>query len=607
MKQLSTLLLALLTAVAGFAQRDPRPLPRYLTDFEVKQWGIADDLPVSSNIITQPPVQPVRAMAEWEELQAVLISWVTNTTNDNRPLLAEIVRAAREECKVIVCCRTQSIVSSAKTYLTDRGIDLNTNVEFLVVPNDSIWIRDYGPNCVYANDVDSLYFVDWIYNRNRKRDDTLATTISRYLNIPLYGTLKAPYDLVNTGGNVMSDGMGNAFSSKLVLDENGEDNTYGQSSHSESAVDGIMKDFMGIRRYTKMETLPYDGIHHIDMHMKLLDEQTLLVGQYPAGRSDGPQIEANLQYVLSQMSAFGSPYRVVRIPMPPYFSNQHPPFANNPYLYPTYANSVFINKTILMPKYNQALDQEAKAIYERALPGYKVVPIDCQAIIGDGGAIHCITKELGVLDPLRIVHQPLESVQQSAGATAGYPVKALIQHRSGIASARVWFTSDSSASVWQSTVLNPSLQPDSLDYWQGLIPYINAGGPAAKPVYYYIEAQAISGKKQVRPMPAPKGWWKFNILPETVGTQAAASAKLLDIYPNPATAITCIPVSVSRRTKGDLRIFNALGQEMHTIFNGYFPSGSSNHFIDASQYAPGVYFVALQAEGKTVLRKIMVR
>lgn len=38
---------------------------------------------------------------------------------------------------------------------------------------------------------------------------------------------------------------------------------------------------MGIDRYIKMDELPYDGIHHIDMHMKLLDEETLLVGEYP--------------------------------------------------------------------------------------------------------------------------------------------------------------------------------------------------------------------------------------------------------------------------------------------------------------------------------------
>ena len=46
----------------------------------------------------------------------------------------------------------------------------------------------------------------------------------------------------------------------------------------------------------------YDGIHHIDMHMKLLDESTLLVSEYPTGVADGPQIEANLQYVLSNFT-----------------------------------------------------------------------------------------------------------------------------------------------------------------------------------------------------------------------------------------------------------------------------------------------------------------
>ena len=39
---------------------------------------------------------------------------------------------------------------------------------------------------------------------------------------------------------------------------------------------------MGIQTYILMETLPYDGIHHIDMHMKLLDEETILMAEYPS-------------------------------------------------------------------------------------------------------------------------------------------------------------------------------------------------------------------------------------------------------------------------------------------------------------------------------------
>ena len=65
---------------------------------------------------------------------------------------------------------------------------------------------------------------------------------------------------------------------------------------------------MGINRYVLMDKLPYDQIHHIDMHLKLLDEETLLVGEYPPGIADGPQIEQNLAYVVVELCfAMGRP------------------------------------------------------------------------------------------------------------------------------------------------------------------------------------------------------------------------------------------------------------------------------------------------------------
>ena len=70
-----------------------------------------------------------------------------------------------------------------------------------------------------------------------------------------------------------------------------------------------MNEFMGITNYIKMEELPFDAIHHIDMHMKLLNEETLLVAEYPEGVSDGPQIEENLQYILDNFTTkYGTPF-----------------------------------------------------------------------------------------------------------------------------------------------------------------------------------------------------------------------------------------------------------------------------------------------------------
>ena len=578
------------------AQLPETDLPRYLSEWEKSNYHKLAPGEVLESGFTAPPSVPVRTMAEWEELQALVITWRSQPA-----ILTEIVRAAQQECRVIICCNDQATVSLAQSTLNSAGVNVNSNVTFLVVPNNSIWVRDYGPNCVYGNNVDSLYFVDWKYNRlTRPKDDTLPNSIALHLGVPLYTTTLAPDDLVNTGGNFMSDGMGTAFASDLILSENEPGNEYNVSAKTEAEIDNIFFDYMGINRYIKMGKLPYDGIHHIDMHMKLLDEETLLVGQYPNGVADGPQIEANIQYVLSNFqSSFGTPYKVIRIPMPP----QSGYYPDNGGDYRTYANAVFVNKTVLVPFYQEQYDTTAQRIWEESLPGYKIVGIDCNAIIPSLGAIHCITKEIGVDDPLRIVHKPVELVFVGPNDPWKCPIVADVQHRSGIASVTVKYRRETETE-WQTLALTQVANPDSAFFWTGEIPDQSA---YYGKMLYYIDAEANSGKSLTRPMPGPEGPWDFPVILDVSATQEAQDVQLLDIYPNPARAITLIPVSVSAKTKGSIHIFNALGQQLGTIFQGEFPAGQSNYFIDAARYAPGTYFVELKTSGSSVLKKLLIR
>ena len=61
--------------------------------------------------------------------------------------------------------------------------------------------------------------IDWIYNRPRPLDDESPQFIANYYDYELYNTNTGNTQLVNTGGNFMSDGMGNAFASNLILEE----------------------------------------------------------------------------------------------------------------------------------------------------------------------------------------------------------------------------------------------------------------------------------------------------------------------------------------------------------------------------------------------------
>lgn len=508
----------LLTAFAAIPLLSyTQELPKGLTEEERQMLPLALPQVYGRDFFTSPPNVSVRTPAEWEEIVGLCIRWEGTWS---RPLLRDIVRHAKEQATVYIITQNQSSVA---TYLSQGGVSTQ-NVVFVNEPSNSIWIRDYGQWNIYADEVGELMWVDWVYNRPRPLDDVIPVALADLLSIPLYSTTVAPNDLVNTGGNFMVDGFGTAFASELILEENEPGNPYGVSAKDEMQIDGILHDFMGIDRYIKMPTLPYDGIHHIDMHMKLLDEETLLVGEYPPGVADGPQIEANLQYVLDNfMSVYGTPYKVIRIPMPPH-NGQYP---NNPNAhYRTYTNSVFVNRTILVPTYEQQWDTTALRIYREALPGYNVVGLDCNTIISAGGAIHCITKAVHTDDPLLISHQPLDDTPY---VTDDYQVNALIRHASGISGAEVYWTVDTTAG-YQSVPM--TLTDPASATWTGHIPFQNAG----EEVFYYISAEAVSGKQQVRPMTAPQGWWKFDVLDAVTAAQHEA-LEAVRLFPNPTTGI----------------------------------------------------------------------
>ena len=458
-------------------------LPNYMTPAEEKI--MTGYLRQSQRGIPKPPPGPVRNMAEWEEVQALVIAWTSQPT-----ILKEIVRNSVKECKVfIVTTDTVNVINQ----LTTAGISLDS-VRFVNTAFNSIWICDYGPSCVYKNDVDSLWIVDWTYNRPRPQDDLVPGAIADYLDFPIYEATTPPYDWVHTGGNHLQTGLGTLFSSNLVLNEN--------PGKTEDEIDTIAKLFLGIDQYVKFPTLPFDGIHHLDMHMRVIDEETIVFGQYPEGVADGPQIEANIQYLQDSIrTASGNPFKIIRIPMPPDQNGRYPDNGGN---YRTYTNAVFVNKTLLVPTYQEQYDTTALRIYRENLPGYNVVGINCNSIIGQLGALHCITKLVGASEPLLIAHSRLRDVLDTV---AYYPVSAYIRHRDGIQEANLFYRTSADSTYSES----PMMLVDSVaNIWASLIPSY----PAGTEVQYYISADANDGKHQVRPMVAPEGFFKFNVLGE---------------------------------------------------------------------------------------------
>jgi len=538
--------------------------------------------PLTAQITTPPAFSNLRAMAEWEEVQALTISWTSFPA-----ILKQIVAAARLETQVIIL---SDDIEGTEDYLlsSNSGGGAFTNLDNILIVDanyDSIWLRDYAANPVYGNEVDSLILVDWLYNRNRPSDDTSPVYVADALDLDLYETSDAPYDMVNTGGNYMSDGFGTAFASELVLEENDGNGNYNifYPTHSEQEIDNILETFMGIHTYIKMPTLPYDGIHHIDMHMKLIDEETLLVSEYPQGVADGPQINANINYVLNNYtSKFGTPFRVVRIPAPPSTGGNYP---DDNGAYRTYTNAVFANNTIIIPTYREEYDTTALRIWGEVCPGYTLVGIDCDNtnnnIISQSGAIHCITHTIGVADPLLISHQPLIDTYDDLNP---YFVTAYLSHRSGIARATLYWR------LQGASVFNTLEMVSNGDNWETYIPAQSIGSI----IEYYVEGESLSGKIQVRPMPAPSGFWSFEVLGAPNAIAEFTSISVSRVYPNPASAITCIEIDNKNAVNARITLVDLMGRTVQTIHNGFVRQGVSNFFMNAEQFDSGVYQVTIQ-------------
>lgn len=570
------LLIALSLFFTNFYSQTEDLLPKNLTDSEK---NLIKDYVFKSNTRTAPPNFSVRTMAEWEEIEYLVLSWKSYPS-----ILRQIVAAAVNECKVLIATDNPSNVSS---YLTEGGISL-TNIEFVNTDTNSIWIRDFGGNTVYKDEVGDRQLVDWIYNRPRPLDNNLPTFHATHTNTPIFITNSGTNDLVHTGGNFMSDGLGTAFSSNLILDENAQGNPYGVSAKTENQIDNIMQNYMGINRYIKMPVLPYDGIHHIDMHMKLLDEETLLVSRYPNGVADGPQINENINYVLSNFnSTFGTPYQIKWIDAPPSVNGNYP---DNNGSYRTFTNSVFVNKTIIVPTYRPEVDEPALALYQELMPGYNIVGIDVDNqganLIAASGAIHCITHSIGVNNPLQIVHQPIKTVN----TVINIPVIASIKHRSGIQQAKVFWRIEGS-----STYNEVNMTSGTDNQWTA---YINIPLSAQK-IQYYIWAEAISGKTQVRPIVAPEGYWTFEV--STLSNEDYMKNQIIGPYPNPANDLVNFQFPLMEdRIK--ITINDILGRE---LYNQVFYVNDSQLQLKLNDSWSGVMYINIEGIFGKITKKII--
>ncbi len=567
---MKSLIILLIITTSAFAKEEF--LPQWMTEEEILQSEKIGE----TQRITLPSQQKIRMPAEFEKRAGILITWSSYCQSIQRDMVEGII----QKCKAYIVVENSWEQSDVENYLISGGVFLDS-VVFVILPTNSVWIRDYGPWFIYE-ETTGRSIVDPGYNRPRPDDDALPSNLGDLWDIPTYGL-----PLLHPGGNFMVDGRGTGFSSQLVYQEN--------SNFTELEIDSIMYEYLGLEQFIVVPRIHQEYTGHIDIFAKLLNDTLILVADTPEGDINHNLLNeiADSLSVISNIP--GHPYVVQRIPMPPLSGGTGP----------TYLNSLLVNNTVLLPTYNLTLDTTAERIYHELLPNYDIVTIDCSNMVGSGGAIHCISMGVAYNDttPPEITHTPIEDMYLEDWPCT---VSASIIDDMEV---------DSTFLYYRKNGINMGMVPLVLGedgYYKGTFKMRVGQGDM---VSYNMQAFDRAFNESWLPV---DGYFSFVIIPETyVEHQTPDTFYLSQNYPNPFSIRTVIRYSLfvngdktSRLTPYALRIYDLTGRLVHTI---PLPSSLITHHSsviwdgrDANGHIlpSGIYLYRLTAEGYDFTRKM---
>lgn len=405
-------LLALLLAVLfllpcpGFASEEERgePLPASLTPAE-RELIAKDhagylrskyDTPWMRN--ARAPQNVLRTPGEFEKVDGLVLGW-SGYSEVLKPLAAHASKVA----KVYIGCSASS-AESIRNQIAQAG-GVAENIVPIPARIDSVWVRDYGPYSIHTKD-GRTEIIDCLYNRPRPNDDKFPKVMGDALGIQVH-----PCKLIMPGGNFQTDGRGMVILTDVVFDpaEGGDPNM------SVAQLEKYFADYFGMKKTVILPDMNRDGTGHVDMFSKLLDPQTIVVGEY-ATPQDGAAgnfdiLNRNAETLAKTTNGDGKPLKVIRIPMPKYTGTSY-----------TYTNASFVNGKLIVPVYGMALDEKGLEVYRKALPNHDVVGINCSGIIHANGAIHCVTQQF-MAPPAKVGYDPAEDRAKGAARRVRFTVE----------------------------------------------------------------------------------------------------------------------------------------------------------------------------------------
>ncbi|HTY10320.1 MAG TPA: GLUG motif-containing protein [Bacteroidota bacterium] len=151
-------------------------------------------------------------------------------------------------------------------------------------------------------------------------------------------------------------------------------------------------------------------------------------------------------------------------------------------------------------------------------------------------------------------------------------------------------------------------QPTAANSWKRVGFVGGAGTSNAPHNYSFTDNVGSSGSYSYRLMQIDRnGAFTYS---QTVTVNVAAGPRIFSLgqnYPNPFNPSTTIQFTVPEDGRASLKIYDAIGQEVATLFNSGAKAGEYHQAtFDASRLASGIYFARLEFGGTMLTKKMML-
>jgi agmatine/peptidylarginine deiminase len=319
-------------------------------------------------------VYPVdyRLPAEWEAHSALLLAWPT-ADGDWRDVLepvrdeyAGLINAVVERQRVI-------LLVPPKDESARRRLGRLPGLEFVAMPYDDTWCRDYGP-IVMCKTGERLaldfHFNGWGGKHEARRDNLVNALLAQHRLFDSFEFRQSPFEI--EGGAIDCDGNGTLLFNRHCL-------RVRHPQLQDDEVDQQLSAWLGASRLIEIDVPPLPGDDtdgHIDTLARFVAADRIAF-QTLADADANRRLSGQLETLRCSDERA---YELLALPAPDDIDATIPA---------SYANFVLVNGAVLVPRYGSRSDAEALALLDEAFPSRDALSVSARTLLSQGGGPHC--------------------------------------------------------------------------------------------------------------------------------------------------------------------------------------------------------------------------